>query len=436
MSNIAVIGTGYVGLVTGTCFADLGNDVVCMDVQEDKIARLRTGESPIYEPGLEEMIQRNIRARRLFFTTDYIEALDKAQFVFIAVGTPESPNGSADMQYVEAAARAIGEFAPGRAEEPLVIVNKSTVPIGTGDLVGRLVRENCPPDFRFAVVSNPEFLREGQAIQDFLHPDRVVLGSENREAAERVKELYEPLNTQVMVSDLRTAEMVKYASNAILATYISFINEVALLCEQLGADVKEVVRGMGYDKRINAEFLNAGVGFGGSCFPKDVKALAHMAENNTLTPHILNAVLEVNQSARDRFARRAIDMLGGDLRGKTVGVWGLSFKPDTDDMRESPSIDIINALVKAGAKVQAYDPIAMEVSRSLFENVAFCSDAYEAARGADAVLLVTAWNEFKQLDMERVRSLMRVPVLFDGRNIYDPTEMRDLGFKYAGVGRP
>lgn len=435
MSNIAVIGTGYVGLVTGTSFSDLGNRVVCMDVQADKIERLRQGHAPIYEPGLEEMIERNLKAGRLVFTTDYVEALDQAAFVFIAVGTPESPDGSADMQYVEAAARAIGTYAPGRAEEPLVIVNKSTVPIGTGDVVSKLVREKCPPGFRFAVVSNPEFLREGQAILDFLHPDRIVLGSEHAEAARRVEELYEPLNAPVMVTDLRTAEMVKYASNAILATYISFINEVALLCEQLGADVKEVVRGMGYDKRINPEFLHAGVGFGGSCFPKDVKALAHMAEQSTMTPHILNAVLTVNQQARERFAERAIQMLGGDLTGKVVGVWGLSFKPDTDDMRESPSIDIIKALTGAGARVQAYDPIAMEASREILDGVAFCGDAYEAANGADAVLLVTAWNEFKQLDMERVRELMRNPVLLDGRNIYDPIELRGLGFTYAGVGR-
>jgi len=436
LSNIAVIGTGYVGLVTGTCFADLGNRVVCMDVQPDKIERLRAGESPIYEPGLEEMIHRNLKAGRLIFTTDYAEALQGAEFVFIAVGTPESPDGSADMQYVEAAARSIGTYAPGRSEEPLIIVNKSTVPIGTGDVVSKLVSEKCPPGFRFSVVSNPEFLREGQAILDFLHPDRVVLGSEHREAGERVKELYEPLNSPVMITDLRTAEMVKYASNAILATYISFINEVALLCERLGADVKEVVKGMGYDKRINSEFLNAGVGFGGSCFPKDVKALAHMAEHSTLTPHILNAVLTVNQYARDRFAERAIEMLGGDLSGKVVGIWGLSFKPDTDDMREAPSIDIIRALLNAGARVQAYDPIAMEASRELLDGVAFCTDAYEAARGSDALLLVTAWNEFKQLDMERVRSLMRKPVFLDGRNIYDPIEMRELGFTYSGVGRP
>ena len=435
MSNITVIGTGYVGLVTGTCFADLGNHVVCMDVVEDKIRKLQDGVSPIYEPGLEEMLQRNQKAGRLDFTTSYKEALKDAEFVFIAVGTPEAPDGSADMRYVEMAARSIGEEAPGRAHEPLIIINKSTVPIGTGDLVGRIVREKCPRDFKFAVVSNPEFLREGQALYDFLRPDRVVLGSEDRWAGEHVGELYEPLNCPVMVTDIRTAEMVKYASNAILATYISFINEIAILCENLGADVKEVVRGMGYDKRINAQFLNAGIGFGGSCFPKDVKALKHMAENSNSQSGILGAVIEINNAARTLFVDKVIKMLGGDAKGKKVGVLGLSFKPDTDDMRESPAIEIVQGLQAAGAKIQAYDPIAMEVSRDILKDVRYCADAYEAASDADALLLITAWNEFKQLDMEKVRSAMRGSALVDGRNIYDPVEMRAFGFTYAGVGR-
>jgi UDPglucose 6-dehydrogenase len=421
--------------VTGTCFADLGNNVVCLDIDEDKIDKLKRGESPIYEPGLEEMVQRNMKAGRLEFTTNYDYALTGAQFVFIAVGTPEAADGSADMRYVEAAARSIGRSAPGRSEQPLIIINKSTVPIGTGDLVGRLVREECPPDFRFSVVSNPEFLREGQAIFDFLHPDRVVLGSDDRMAAEQVRELYEPLSAPIMITDIRTAEMIKYASNAILATYISFINEIAFICEHLGADVKEVVRGMGYDKRINAAFLNPGVGFGGSCFPKDVKALARMAENGYGSPPLLNAVLAINQQARSLFVDKVVRLLGGDIRGKRIGVLGLSFKPDTDDMRESPAIDIINMLVEKGAEVQAYDPIAMDAARAILKNIRYCANAYEAAAGADALLLVTAWNEFKQLDMEQVRRLMRRPVLVDGRNVYDPHEMRELGFTYAGVGR-
>lgn len=435
MSKIAVIGTGYVGLVTGTCFADLGNDVVCVDVIQEKVDKLKQGISPIYEPGLEELILRNLKAGRLNFTTSYQEALTGAKVVFIAVGTPEAEDGSADMRYVEQAARSIGKIAPGLSEQPLIIVNKSTVPIGTGDVVGKLIEKECPKDFKFAVVSNPEFLREGQALLDFLHPDRVVLGCEERWAGEIVAELYEPLNSPVMVTDLRTAEMVKYASNAILATYISYINEIALICEKLGADVKEVVRGMGYDKRINAQFLQAGVGFGGSCFPKDVKALAHMAETVNATPHILNSVIEVNQRARDLFTEKVIKLLGGDVSGKLIGVLGLSFKPDTDDMRESPSIDIIQGLQKQGAKIQAFDPVAEEASHAYLDEVTYCEDAYEAAEGVDALLLITAWNEFKQLDVERLRRAMRGSVFVDGRNIYDPEEMKKAGFNYAGVGR-
>ncbi|HYP18714.1 MAG TPA: UDP-glucose/GDP-mannose dehydrogenase family protein [Chloroflexia bacterium] len=436
MSKIAVIGTGYVGLVTGTCFADLGNDVTCVDVVPEKVQMLREGRSPIYEPGLEEIIVRNLRAGRLRFTTSYEEALAGAEFIFIAVGTPESEDGSADMQYVKAAAREIGRVAPGRAHEPMAIINKSTVPIGTGDVVGALVRENTPEDFRFAVVSNPEFLREGQAVLDFMHPDRVILGSDDREIAERVQELYESLGCPIMITDIRTAEMIKYASNAILATYISFINEIAFICESLGADVKEVVQGMGYDKRINPAFLNAGVGFGGSCFPKDVKALAHMAETSSARPQLLNAVLDINQEAKRAFVDKVVKLLDGSVKGKRIGVLGLSFKPDTDDMRESPSIDIVNALSELGADIQAYDPIAMEAaSKHLNGKVRFCRDAYETAAGADALLLITSWNEFKALDMDKIKESMRRPVLLDGRNVYDPVEMRELGFTYAGVGR-
>jgi UDPglucose 6-dehydrogenase len=436
LSKIVVTGTGYVGLVTGTCFADLGNQVVCVDVDKDKIAKLKRGHSPIYEPGLEEMVQRNTRAHRLTFTTSYEEALEGAEFIFIAVGTPESPDGSADMRYVEEAARTIGCTAPGRAVEPLIIVNKSTVPIGTGDLVSRLVRSECPASFRFMVVSNPEFTREGQAVLDFLQPDRVVLGSDDRDAAERVRVLYEALDTPVIITDIRTAEMIKYASNAILATYISFINEIAHICDHLGADVKLVAQGMGYDKRINAQFLQAGVGFGGSCFPKDVKALAHMAASNKAHPQLLNAVLEINRDARKHFIAKIEKLLGEDLDGKVIGALGLTFKPDTDDLRESPSLDIISTLLEKGARVQAYDPVGMEnAHKALDGRIEFCSDAYETAKGADALLLLTAWNEFKRLDMGQIRDLMRRPVLVDGRNVYDPQEMRELGFEYAGVGR-
>jgi UDPglucose 6-dehydrogenase len=431
LSRIAVAGVNYVGLVTAACFADLGNQVVGIEIMPEKVAKLRQGIATIYEPGLEEMLQRNLKAGRISFTTDYAEGLDGAEFIFIAVGTPEGPDGAADLSQVESAARSIGTHATG----DLIIINKSTVPIGTGDLVSRLVGERIKPGLQFQVVSNPEFLREGAALADFMRPDRVVLGATNRAAAQRVADLYEPLHAPTIITDLRTAEMIKYASNAILATRISFMNEVAAICERLGADVKQVAQGMGLDKRIGPLFLNAGIGYGGSCFPKDVKALAHMAEITEMRPQLLHAVMDINRDARQLFVEKIVRMLDGDVRGKRIGVWGLAFKPDTDDMREAPALDIIAGLQAEGAIVQAYDPVAMEVARRLFEDVVFCSDAYEAADGTDAVLLLTEWNEFKQLDMDRVRARMRQPVLLDGRNVYEPEELRAAGFTYAGVGR-
>jgi UDPglucose 6-dehydrogenase len=431
LSRIAVAGVNYVGLVTAACFADLGNRVVGIEIMPEKVAKLRQGISTIYEPGLEEMLQRNLKAGRITFTTDYAEGLDGAEFIFIAVGTPEGPDGAADLSQVESAARSIGTHATG----DLIIINKSTVPIGTGDLVSRLVGERIKPGLEFQVVSNPEFLREGAALADFMRPDRVVLGATNRAAAQRVADLYEPLHAPTIITDLRTAEMIKYASNAILATRISFMNEVAAICERLGADVKQVAQGMGLDKRIGPLFLNAGIGYGGSCFPKDVKALAHMAEITEMRPQLLHAVMDINRDARQLFVEKIIRVLDGDVRGKRIGVWGLAFKPDTDDMREAPSLDIIAGLQAAGAIVQAYDPVAMDVARRLFDGVVFCSDPYEAADGTDAVLLLTEWNEFKQLDMDRVRARMRRPVLLDGRNVYEPEELRAAGFTYAGVGR-
>jgi UDPglucose 6-dehydrogenase len=431
LSRIAVAGVNYVGLVTAACFADLGNRVVGIEIMPEKVAKLRQGISTIYEPGLEEMLQRNLKAGRITFTTDYAEGLDGAEFIFIAVGTPEGPDGAADLSQVESAARSIGTHATG----DLIIINKSTVPIGTGDLVSRLVGERIKPGLEFQVVSNPEFLREGAALADFMRPDRVVLGATNRAAAQRVADLYEPLHAPTIITDLRTAEMIKYASNAILATRISFMNEVAAICERLGADVKQVAQGMGLDKRIGPLFLNAGIGYGGSCFPKDVKALAHMAEITEMRPQLLHAVMDINRDARQLFVEKIIRVLDGDVRGKRIGVWGLAFKPDTDDMREAPSLDIIAGLQAAGAIVQAYDPVAMDVARRLFDGVVFCSDPYEAADGTDAVLLLTEWNEFKQLDMDRVRARMRQPVLLDGRNVYEPEELRAAGFTYAGVGR-
>ena len=432
MREICVIGVGYVGLVTGACLADLGNHVVCLNRNQEKCDNLRRSILPIYEPGLEEIVQRNNEAERLHFTTSYDEAMADASFVFIAVGTPSGDSGEADLASVEAAATDVAR----RIHRPLIIINKSTVPIGTGDWVANIVRQHAPdPDIPFSVVSNPEFLREGSAVYDWMNPDRVVLGSSDREAAERVSELYYPLHAETIITDLRTAEMIKYASNAFLATKISFINEMANVCEVLGADVKEVARGMGTDHRISPHFLGAGIGWGGSCFPKDVKALAHMAATHGTHPQMLRAVMEINYDQRKRFVTKLRDVLGG-LRGKTIGILGLSFKPNTDDMRDAPSVEIINLLRYEGAAIQAYDPVAVEnAKRILGEAITYYDDPYQVAEGADALLLVSEWNEFKQVNMERVRGLMRQPVLLDGRNIYDPQRMRALGFTYRGMGR-
>jgi len=433
MRRICMIGVGYVGLVTGACLADLGNQVVCVNRDERKAANLRKGILPIFEPGLEEIVQHNNEAGRLIFTTSYDEGIKDAEFVLIAVGTPSGLEGEADLQHVEDSAIEIAK----RLDHPLIIVNKSTVPIGTGDWVADIVRDNMPDrSMPFWVVSNPEFLREGSGVYDFMNPDRIVLGSLSREAAERVAELYYPLQAETIITDLRTAEMIKYASNCFLATKISFINEIAAICETLGADVKEVARGMGTDKRIGPQFLSAGIGWGGSCFPKDVKALIHMAATHGTHPQLLRAVMEINYDQRKRIINHLRDILG-TLRGKTVGLLGLAFKPNTDDMRDAPSINLARLLLAEGAHVKAYDPVATETAKNAMKDISvtYCKDPYEVAEGADAVILVTEWNEFKQLDMERMKGLMRQPVLMDGRNIYDPARMRELGFVYRGVGR-
>jgi UDPglucose 6-dehydrogenase len=430
MKQICVIGVGYVGLVTGTCFADLGNRVVALDVDEKRVQNLKQGILPIYEPGLEELVKRNVEAGRLTFTTSYKEALQQAEYAFIAVGTPSAANGEADLQYVAAAARSIAQNMQG----PLVIINKSTVPIGTGDWVADTVRAAQPKPIPFSVVSCPEFLREGSAIGDFMSPHRTVIGSLDHDAAEKVAHLHLPLRAPIVITDLRTAEMIKYASNAFLATKISFMNELADLCERVGADVKEVAAGMGYDARIGRHFLDAGLGWGGSCFPKDVKALAYMAEEKGLNPIILNAVTKVNYDRR-REAVEDIARMTGGLKGKTVGLFGLAFKPNTDDMREAASIDVANYLSEAGARVRAYDPVAMEVARPLLPAVEMFDDPYEMAKGCDAVMVITEWNEFKQLDVEKLKGLLNKPVLFDGRNIYDPGAMKALGFEYRAIGR-
>jgi len=430
MKTIAVIGTGYVGLVTGTCFADLGNKVTCIDIDERKIQILREGGVPIFEPGLEEVVRRNVAAGRLCFSTSYAEGLRDAEFVFIAVGTPSGVDGEADLQYVRAAAETIAETM----DHPLIIINKSTVPVGTGDWVADIIRQRQPQPVDFSVVSCPEFLREGSALADFMSPDRVVLGSLSREAAEKVAQLHLPLRAPIVLTDLRTAEMIKYASNAFLATRISFINEIAAICEKLGADVKEVAAGMGYDKRIGRAFLDAGIGYGGSCFPKDVKALEYMGLLHGAHPALLSAVMEINRDQRRRIVFKLRDVLG-TLRDKRVGLLGLAFKPNTDDMREAPSVDIAHMLVREGSEVGGYDPVAHDVAARVLPEVKLAKSPYDLAENRDALILVTEWNEFKHLDFVRLRSLMRTPVFIDGRNIYEPQTMWNAGFVYFGVGR-
>jgi UDPglucose 6-dehydrogenase len=419
-----------VGLVTGACLADLGNQVVCINRNKQKSDNLQKNILPIYEPGLREIVRRNNEAKRLHFTVDWDEALADAEFVFIAVGTPMGTEGEADLAHVNVVTEEIAK----RIHGSLIIVNKSTVPIGTGDWVADIVREIRGDDVEFWVVSNPEFLREGSGVYDFMNPDRIVLGSTSRDAAEKVAEVYYPLGGERIITDLRTAEMIKYASNAFLATKISFINEIANICESLGADVKAVANGMGTDHRIAPHFLGAGIGWGGSCFPKDVKALIHMAELYGERPEILRAASHVNYDQRKRLIQKLRHILGG-FRGKTIGLWGLAFKPNTDDMRDAPSISLVSMLQHEGATIKAYDPQAQENAQRLLEDVTFCEDPYQVAEGVDGLILVTEWNEFKQLDMARVKSLMRQPVLVDGRNVYDPKRLTGMGFTYRGMGR-
>ncbi len=424
-----MIGAGYVGLTSAACLADLGNEVVVVDVDGAKVRSLRRSRLHFYEPGLRELVERNTRAGRLGFTTDYGDAIPEAEFAFVAVGTPEGEDGGADLHYVQAAAAEIARHLTG----PLIVINKSTVPIGTGDVVSQVFKRTNPK-FPVSVVSNPEFLREGSAVGDFMGPDRVIIGAHDQAAAERVAKLYESLGAPVLIYGIYTAEMVKYASNAFLATRISFINEIARISERVDADVKLVAEGMGLDRRIGRSFLDAGIGYGGSCFPKDVKALARIAEQYEYHPEMLNAVMDINRDQR-RVAVEKLRQCLGTLRDQTVGLLGLAFKPETDDMREAPSIEIVAALLKGGATVRAYDPAAAERAKVLLPEVEMKRNAYAVARGADAVVLITEWNEFKQLDLLRLKRSMRRPVLIDGRNLYDPRAMRDLGFVYRGIGR-
>ena len=430
MKHIAVVGVGYVGLVSAAGFADLGNRVIALDINEERINGLKKGIMPIYEPGLEEMVERNVASERLSFTTSYAEAIMGADFVFIAVGTPSGVDGEADLKYVKSAAESVAQVM----DAPLIIVNKSTVPVGTGDWVAEIIRNSQPKPIPFSVVSCPEFLREGSAILDFMNPARTVLGSQDYEAADKVAQLHLPLRAPIMITNLRTAEMVKYASNAFLATRISFINEIANICEALGADVKEVSTGMGYDARIGPYFLDAGLGYGGSCFPKDVKALAHMADEKGRHPQILQAVMDINDDRRRLLVEKIREGVG-DFEGKVIGILGLTFKPNTDDLRDAPALDIAKRLLEGGAKVSAYDPVGMPGAAKLMPEIDMVEDPYALAEASDALVICTEWNEFKQLDLQRIKDLLRNPIIIDGRNIYEPHEMAQLGFTYLAVGR-
>lgn len=431
--HIAVIGTGYVGLVTGACFAEFGVDVTCVDVDAEKITRLAGGVIPIYEPGLEQLVEKNTHAGRLRFTTDFKSAVEQSLVIFLAVGTPSKEDGSADLSYIEAAARSIAECMNGYK----VIATKSTVPIGTGERLRKLIREHQKTRTNFSIVSNPEFLREGAAINDFMRPDRVVIGSSDEEAIAIMRDLYRPLyliETPFVTTSLEGAELTKYAANAFLATKISFINEIANLCDKIGCDVHDVARAMGMDRRIGSKFLHPGPGFGGSCFPKDTRALIHTAREFGGASRIVDAVIEVNQQQRAMMIEK-IENLAEGLKGKTVAMLGLSFKPETDDMREAPSVDIIRALVERGASLRAYDPVAMPEAAKILPDITYAEDEYGAVAGADVLVFITEWNQFRALDMKRVRDLMRSPKIADLRNIYEPAAIRELGFDYVGVGR-
>ena len=431
--HIAVIGSGYVGLVTGACFAEFGVDVACVDVDADKIAQLSRGHATIYEPGLEQLIQKNLHAGRLRFTTDLQSAVEPASVVFLAVGTPPKSDGSADLKFVENATREIARHI----QSYKVVAMKSTVPVGTGKRLTQLIKDNLSKPVTFSVVSNPEFLREGAAIGDFMRPDRVVIGSNDAEATELMRELYRPLyliETPFVITSVEGAELIKYAANAFLATKISFINEIADLCEKVGCDVHEVARAIGMDRRIGGKFLHPGPGFGGSCFPKDTRALAVIGRQYGSPTRIVDAVIEVNERQRESMLPK-IEKLAAGLSGKRIAVFGLSFKPETDDMRDAPSVDIIRGLLDAGANVIAYDPVAQHEAAKVLPTIDYAEDEYAAATGSDALVFVTEWNQFRALDMARIHKLMRTPNIADLRNIYEPADMRELGFNYVGVGR-
>jgi UDPglucose 6-dehydrogenase len=433
--NICVVGVGYVGLVTGACFSEFGLRVTCVDSDGAKIEMLKQGKIPIYEPGLTELVQKNMKEGRISFTTDIKAGVGNALAVFIAVGTPPDEQGRADLRYVEEVARSIGQTMNGYK----VVVTKSTVPVGTGKLVERTIKENQSEPCPFDVVSNPEFLREGSAIEDFMRPNRVVIGAESQQAVAILKDLYNPLyliETPFVITDVATAEMIKYASNAFLATKISFINEMANICERVGADVHQVARGMGLDQRIGSKFLHPGPGFGGSCFPKDTRAISQIARAYGYEFRIVDAVIKVNEERADVMIEKVVAALDGDVKGKVVAMLGLAFKPNTDDMRESPTLPIIRGLQDQGARFQVYDPAGMEHAKEYLQDVDYKTDAYDAAKGADVLVLATEWNRFRNIDWDRMKQLLKGLVVVDLRNIYDPERMRASGFTYISVGRP
>jgi len=431
--NICVVGVGYVGLVTAACFSEFGIDVTCVDVDVAKIGRLQAGEVPIFEPGLEELVRKNLREGRLRFTTNLKEGVEHALVIFLAVGTPPQDDGSADLRFVETVARELAEAMDGYK----VIVTKSTVPVGTGDRVSEIIRFHQTVPVAFDVVSNPEFLREGSAVEDFMRPNRVVIGASSEQAVAIMKDLYRPLyliETPFLITDVATAEFVKYASNAFLATKISFINEIAQLCERVGVDVNVVAKGMGLDSRIGAKFLHAGAGFGGSCFPKDSTALIRTGAANGVRMELMESVIRVNRAQRARILEK-IGRLLGTMRGKKIGILGLAFKPNTDDLREAPAITVIESLLEEGATVRAFDPAAMDEAARLLPAVEMCKDAYAVAEGSDAIVLMTEWNQFRNLDLDRIRHALAHPLFIDARNVYDPDRMSRLGFVYEGMGR-
>jgi len=428
--KVSIIGTGHVGLVTGACLAELGNRVICVDNNVEKIAYLKRGKMPIFEPGLEELVKRNVLAGRLSFTTSIKEGVNNSEVIFIAVNTPPKPNGEADLCYVEAVSREVAQTMNGYK----LIVEKSTVPVETGKWISRTVKLNNKKNVNFDIVSNPEFLREGSAVYDFMHPDRIVLGVGSKKAEKIMKELYQPLDVPIVVTDIESAEIIKHASNSFLALKISYINSIANICEKAGADINKVAEGIGYDGRIGRDFLNAGVGFGGACLPKDLQAFLRITQKLGYDFELLKVVEKINREQKELLVNKVRDAVW-NIKDKTIGILGLAFKPDTDDMRNAPSIEVIQMLQKEEAKIKAYDPVAIPVARQILKEVTYCKDPYETAKGTDALVILTEWEEFKRLDFNKIKKLMKAPIVIDGRNIFEPEKMKRLGFIYKSIGR-